>query len=353
MGAKVITFFNNKGGVSKTTTCFNLGWMLAERGATVVIVDADPQCNLTGMVLDLTGTEALEKYYEEYPGRNIRDALEPAFASRPVPLTAVETVPVPGRERLSLVPGHVGLAEYDVSLGIAQQLSESVQALKNLPGSIRYLLDQTAEAASADYVLVDLSPGLGSLNQNLVTTSDYFSVPASPDVFSVMAMESLARVLPRWVSWASHASSLEALAGADYAFPAPTLKFIGTIVQRYRLRSGEPTVAFQEYFDRLDEVVRDTLRPSLAKAGLLLPRSAYTAVGMDNSLKLGSVPDFNSLIAVTQRIRKPVFMLTQEDTGHGGFVWENEEKSIQSFREIFTGMAMRIERLCVDEPSTD
>ncbi|MFE7959245.1 ParA family protein, partial [Streptomyces sp. NPDC057413] len=44
--------FNNKGGVSKTTTCFNLSWMLAERGKTVIMVDADPQCNLTGMGSD-------------------------------------------------------------------------------------------------------------------------------------------------------------------------------------------------------------------------------------------------------------------------------------------------------------
>lgn len=51
---KVIAMFNNKGGVSKTTTTFNLGWMLAARGHRVVMADADPQCNLTGMVLDLT-----------------------------------------------------------------------------------------------------------------------------------------------------------------------------------------------------------------------------------------------------------------------------------------------------------
>jgi len=48
---KKISLFNHKGGVSKTTTTFNLGWMLAEKGKKVVIVDADPQCNLTGMVL--------------------------------------------------------------------------------------------------------------------------------------------------------------------------------------------------------------------------------------------------------------------------------------------------------------
>ncbi|MDN5793473.1 MAG: AAA family ATPase, partial [Brevibacterium aurantiacum] len=196
--SKSIAFFNNKGGVSKTTTCFNLGWKLAERGHRVVMVDADPQCNLTGMVLDLSSANALDTFYDSNPGRNLRDALDPAFTSRPVPLKPVDCVAVEGRSNLYLVPGHVGLAEYEVSLGIAQQLSESLQALKNLPGSMRFLFDITAASLNAEYVLIDLSPGLGSMNQNLVMTSNYFAIPASPDVFSVMAMESLARVLPRW-----------------------------------------------------------------------------------------------------------------------------------------------------------
>ena len=44
---KKIALFNYKGGVSKTTT-FNLGWMLAKKGKIVILVDTDPQCNLTG-----------------------------------------------------------------------------------------------------------------------------------------------------------------------------------------------------------------------------------------------------------------------------------------------------------------
>lgn len=48
---KSIAFFNHKGGVSKTTTTFNLGWMLATLGKKVVMVDLDAQCNLTGLVL--------------------------------------------------------------------------------------------------------------------------------------------------------------------------------------------------------------------------------------------------------------------------------------------------------------
>lgn len=50
---KIISLFNHKGGVSKTTTTFNMGWMLANLGYKVLIVDADPQCNLTALALSL------------------------------------------------------------------------------------------------------------------------------------------------------------------------------------------------------------------------------------------------------------------------------------------------------------
>lgn len=343
--ATTIAFFNNKGGVSKTTTCFNVGWMLAQRGHRVVMVDADPQCNLTGMVLDLREENALDTFYRENPKRNLKAALEPAFASRPRPLEPVDCVPVEGREGLFLIPGHVGLAEDEVSLGIAQQLSESVQALKNLPGSFRHLFDITAEKYRADYVLTDLSPGLGSINQNLVTTADFFAVPASPDVFSVMAIESLSRVLPRWATWARNASQLEALADADYPFPMPNLKFLGTIVQRYRLKGGEPTEAFRTYFEELDRSINEILVPALDKADLLLPRSAYRRAGLEGSLRLASIPDFNTLIANSQQVRKPVFTLTQEDVRRRGFVWDTQRTNIESFNQIFTQLVERIEGL--------
>jgi cellulose biosynthesis protein BcsQ len=343
--AKVIAFFNNKGGVSKTTTCFNLGWMLAERGKKVILVDADPQCNLTGMTLDVSEADGLEKYYAEHPLGNLREALEPAFQSRPRPLEPVECVQVEGREGLYLVPGHVGLAEDEVSLGIAQQLSESVQALKNLPGSFHYLFEITAAKYEADYVLVDLSPGLGAINQNLVATADYFLVPTSPDIFSVMAVDSLARVIPRWVSWARRAAELDALSGADYPFPSPTLKFLGVIIQRYRLRSGAPTQGFEKYFDRLGEAIEGQLRPALGKAGVLLPSEIYSQARLDDQRWLAAIPDFNTLIADSQRVRKPVFALTKEDARRVGQVWENTEVNVTKFRQTFSKLADRIEIL--------
>jgi cellulose biosynthesis protein BcsQ len=343
--AKSIAFFNNKGGVSKTTTCFNLGWMLAERGHRVVMVDADPQCNLTGMVLELEDGNALDTFYAENPERNIKDALEPAFASRPKPLEPVECIEVEGRDGLFLIPGHVGLAEDEVSLGIAQQLSESVQALKNLPGSFSHLFKITAEKYQADYVLIDLSPGLGSINQNLVATADFFIVPASPDVFSVMAIDSLSRVIPRWLAWAERAAQLDALENADYPFPTPRLKFLGTIVQRYRLKSGEPTEAFRTYFEELDNAIDETLIPALDAAGVLLANEEYEAAGVEGSVRLASIPDFNTLIANSQQARKPVFALTQDDVGRRGYVWETQKANIDAFREIFETLAARTEAL--------
>ncbi|UUE20441.1 AAA family ATPase [Microbacterium sp. J1-1] len=337
--------FNNKGGVSKTTTTFNLGWMLAERGHKVVMVDADPQCNLTGMVLDLSTEGSLDRFYVDNPGRNLRDALEPAFASRPRAIQAVDCMPVEGRENLYLLPGHVGLAEDEVSLGIAQQLSETLQPLKNLPGSFRYLFDVTAAEYDADYVIVDLSPGLGAINQNLVATSDFFIMPASPDVFSLMAIESLSRVIPRWKKWATGAAALDALRTADYPFPEPDLKFLGTIVQRYRLRGGTATEGFQEYFSALDNAIDTILIPALKDADLLLPDAKYDEAGMEGSYRLASIPDFNSLIADSQRVRKPVFALSKADTGKQGFVWERQAESVEKFRAIFAGMAERIETL--------
>ena len=158
---------------------------------------------------------------------------------------------------------------------VESHLRSSTEPLKNLPGSFSYLFDITAERYDADYVLIDLSPGLGSINQNLVATADYFMVPASPDVFSVMAVDSLSRVLPKWMTWAHNAAKLDALANADYPFPEPRLKFLGMIVQRYRLKSGGPTRAFRKYFEELDAAIDDTLIPAFRKAGLVFSQKQY------------------------------------------------------------------------------
>ena len=108
---KTIALFNHKGGVSKTTTTFNLGWMLAEKGHRVVMIDTDPQCNLSGLVLDYDSSKEFDSFYVAHPNANIKAALAPAFESQPKPIETCECVEVPGRPGLFLVPGHVNLSE--------------------------------------------------------------------------------------------------------------------------------------------------------------------------------------------------------------------------------------------------
>ncbi len=336
-----IALFNHKGGVSKTTTTFHLGWMLAEKGHRVIMVDADPQCNLTGLVLNYRGPAALENFYEQEKGRNFRDGLAPAFESRPEVLKAVDCCQVSGREGLFLLPGHIKLSEYEVTLGIAQELSGSIQTLQNLPGSIARLLELTAERHSADYVLIDLNPSLSSLNQNLVMTSHFFIVPTTPDYFSAMAVQSLAGVLPDWLKWAKRASELPVLNSAVYPFPNITPKLLGTIIQNYRLRDSRPASAFQSRIDDIDRNVSEELFPKLKKSGMTLPRSAYEKYGL-KGICLATISDFNSLIAKSQEHQTPVYALTAEQIGQSGNVLENTEVSRNNFKEVFSDLADKV-----------
>jgi cellulose biosynthesis protein BcsQ len=114
---KIINFFNHKGGVSKTTTVFNLAWMMGKMGHKVIVANFDPQCNLTGMVLGYKGVEDLGSIYKENPANNIKDALSPAFESKPRQIEGSKCFEVPGNENLLLPAGHIGLAEYETTLG--------------------------------------------------------------------------------------------------------------------------------------------------------------------------------------------------------------------------------------------
>ena len=338
---KRIALFNHKGGVSKTTTTFNLGWMLAEKGHRVILVDADPQCNLTNMVLGHRGPTALEDFYEKESKRNLRDGLAPAFESRPEPLKPVDCFPVSGRDGLFLLPGHIGLSEYEVTLGIAQELSGSIQTLRNLPGSIPRLLDLTSEQHAADYLLIDLNPSLSSINQNLLMTSHCFIVPTSPDYFSAMAVQSLSRVLPDWRKWAKRASELQVLQQAVYPFPSMTPKLLGTIVQNYRPRGGSPASAFQTWIDQINRSVTEELVPKLTKVDMALSQSIYESHGV-SGFCLATIPDFNSLIAKSQEHQTPVYALSAEQIGQIGNVLETTEKSRDRFREIFSDLAHKV-----------
>jgi cellulose biosynthesis protein BcsQ len=340
--AQIICLFNHKGGVSKTTTTFNLGWMMASKGKRVLLADFDPQCNLTGMVMGYRGVDDLGEIYQSNPPNNVKDGLAPAFESQPRGITAVKTVTVDGNDKLFLLPGHIGLAEYETTLGIAQELSGSLLALRNLPGAIRFLLDETAAAIKADYVLIDMSPSLGPINQNLFATSDYFIVPLHPDYFSAMALSSLAATLPRWRAWADTAYDIQPLKDADYPFPKSHITFIGAVIQKYRPRFGKASKAFQHWIDQLTRGLKDTLCPALEK-GKMLDASTFKAKsGIDPWTPLLEVLDFNSLIALSQEHQTPVYALTAEQIDQKGAVWDQTKASMDAFAKAFSLCADRV-----------
>lgn len=346
-----IAFFNHKGGVAKTTSAFNIGWKLAELGNRVMLVDCDPQCNLTGLVLEYSHEEEYPfQGHRDQPPRNIRDGLAPAFDARPVPLTPVELQTVAARPRLYVLPGHVAFSENESTLSIAHELSSALTAFQNIPGSLRHLFNITGAANNIDYTLIDMSPSLGAINQNILCTSDSFLVPMAPDFFSAMALRSLSRVLPKWHAWSNKAGGQPILLEADYPWPCLTPKYLGSIVQNYRRRArggGEarPTQAYQKWFDALSVAKRDHFVPALEETGFLLDAEVYARAHAPLDEFLLEIPDFNSLIAVSQVVSKPVFALDQRDIGSSGVVFETQDKSIDDFNRAYNEGTRKIIKL--------
>ncbi len=123
---QLIALFNHKGGVSKTTT-FNLGWMLANKGLNVLIVDADPQCNLTGLALGINNYDGLADFYSKKNNSNIYDSLagQFGFADTTVNLNTGIDVSSTNNAHLKILAGHISFSKFD--LQIATALTSSAQ----------------------------------------------------------------------------------------------------------------------------------------------------------------------------------------------------------------------------------
>jgi chromosome partitioning protein len=340
---KKISIFNHKGGVSKTTTAFNLGWMLARKGKKVLLVDADSQCNLT---LYAIGQDEYERHFEQGNLENIKDALEPAFKAKPKLIDAVKCIEVRKNTNLFLLPGHLDLTEYEVALGVSFQLSNALGTLKNLPGAFSYLIEKTAKHYGAEYVLIDLNPSLSAINQDLFVSSDYFLVPTSPDLFSFMAVKSLARILPNWEKWAKTARPI--FADAEYPLPSNTPKFLGYTINDFNLSAGRPSHSFKVIMDKISGCIVNELVPNLAKEGMLVGKDKYiNAAALNNKLRsqreidtycIGEISNFNKLIALSNKLAIPIYELDPHRSNLG----DSQKKTLYWFKILFETMADKI-----------
>ena len=337
--SKRIVFFNHKGGVSKTTTVYNLGWKLAEK-SKVLIVDGDPQCNLTSLIL----RDNFDKYYsdDETKNQNIKDGVDPAFSGRPVPISNVECITADRNRNLFLMAGHANLAEYDASLTFAQTSNNAIATLQNLPGAFNQLMELCEKKYDIEYTLIDLNQGLSAINQNLFLNSDYFVIPANPDPFSIMAIETLSTVLPRWGHWKNSATEL--FSNSAYSLRNGMPKFIGTIIQRFNIRNGKAAKPYRDNIDEIKNQVRDVLVPKLSVANMLISSNKY----LDQDFCLEEIPDFGGLLPKSFEAGVPVYALDDGDINETGIVLDGLKSKSKDLNDKITSIATKI-KVMTDE----
>lgn len=339
--APIISLFNHKGGVSKTTTAFNLGWALAEQGYRVLVVDGDPQCNLTGTVLGFDGIGDFSSFYASNPNANISECLAPIFQGTGAPL-APATITTTTHPNLFLLAGNIELSESETQVSVALSTSAAIPALQNIPGSLCALLRMTAQDNNIQVVIVDMSPSVGALNQCFLMGSDYFIVPTSPDYYCNQAISSLSRVLPRWNISVAHFRN----AGLLYPFPNTPPKFCGIISQRYRPRMGNPAYSFQQWIDRIKQTTLQELVPALSVNHMTISIPEFNAAHpSDTPYNLINIADFNSLIAQSQKHNKPVFALADHEIEQVGVILETMKESRDNFRTSFMALATSVREI--------
>lgn len=350
---KSVCLFNHKGGVSKTTTTFNLGWVLANHGHKVLIVDLDPQCNLTGLVLGYSTVEngKMEGFYSSRENLTMKPVVEAAIkGSEPDIFIKSENGKLFPTENpgLFLLPGHLNTSDLDSQISVSLKIASGVPATKNVPGALPEILHKISKKEDIDYVIYDLSPNVGGLNEVIVMSSDYFIIPTSPDYFCLQAIGSLEKNIRKW-----HRDIIRFIEDNDFSkanFPIHNNpKFLGAIQQRYRPRKEKPAKSFQKWIDIIRESINENLVPSLAKIDCVVDGERMNTALENTDLEpydLAHIPDFNSLIAISQQLSKPVFSLTDTEIAEVGRVFGHAEKTMQisrdNFKTVFADLCARV-----------
>ena len=281
---KIISVFNNKGGVGKSTLTYHLGNSLAELGHKVLLVDLDPQCNLTICAMmeeDLHQIwEAEDSYIDDYESaylanveilnspRSIHFILKPTEdgISEPPMLPP----PYPIGENIDLIPGRLSLHKYENKIaerwsGVYQGDNLSIRTVTN----IRNICQRYSEENNYDYVLIDTSPSLGILNKVIISTVDGFFIPAQPDMFSLYGIRNIGNALQLWQR---EFVSIYSLISEEKRskFPNSFVQFLGYTIYNAKkyTRDNEPfneynlAQAHYQYVSRIPETIMQYIQDS-------------------------------------------------------------------------------------------
>lgn len=295
---RIISFFNHKGGVGKTTLLFNVGVALASSGRRVLFVDADAQANLTGTALPA------DDYSRNLDAKNtIYDSLLPVIRTNGEPITPD---PVKIRDNAWLVPGHIRLSEYEESLATdwPNTLAGRYEGFQRSTALWR-IIHNAAEKVDAEVVLIDVGPSVGSLNRMVILGSDGFVIPLSPDLFSLTALPSVGNSVATWIAeWrgalaqaAARGTDKEMPGGLPIGEPSP----LGYISQQFASYRSAPATAFKRWLNQIPGVYAEQVAERLSGVGISIPTG---------DPQIGTVRNLSSLVPMAQEANAAIFELS-------------------------------------------
>lgn len=326
---KTITFFNNKGGVGKTTTIINLASFLSiYKKKRVLVVDLDPQSNSTQAVLpeekwfefyDPNATKTQNTIYDYF--RNMEEG-DANFKNLEIPIGENDN-----NYQISLIPGHPRLSIIDDTMSKSWQ--ESLGCDKGALRKLNWLNQLKESNKQFDYILIDVGPSLGALNRSALLNSDFFITPMASDIFSLLGISNIEEWIDRWMLLYSNTINTFRInySESDTFFSeykintdtSRTTRFIGYSIQQYskrKFKQGErPTQAYEKVISSFHDRIVASLGKFVKKG-----------VSMDN-LKLGDVPYVYSIIPLSQTSNTPIFELSYECGLRG-----NQRSSVESYR---------------------
>jgi len=300
---KTIAFFNNKGGVGKTSLVYHLAWMYSDLGLNVLAVDLDPQANLSSVFLE---EDRFEELWPEGRHRHtVLGAIEPLLQGvGDIRSPHVETI----ADNLGLVVGDLGLSsmEDELSTQWPACLAGKERAFRVISAFHR-LIALAAEDREADLVLIDVGPNLGAINRAAIIAAQHVVVPLSPDLFSLQGLRNLGPTLRTWrKGWRQR---LPENPEPELDLPQPGMKPIGYVIQQHSIRMDRPVQAYGRWMDQIPQVYRESV------LGTTTPHS-LPSVKVDSHC-LALVKHYRSLMPMAMEARKPIFHLKPADGAIG------------------------------------
>lgn len=299
---KKIVFFNNKGGVGKTTLVYHFTYMLAELGYRCLAVDLDPQANLTSMFLS---EEELERIYEpELDRETILSGIK--LLNKGIgdiqPVTVQEITPLIG-----LLAGdlEISLFEDKLSDNWGKCLNRDEAAFR-ITSAFSRIIEAEGERMGAEYCVIDVGPNFGAINRATLIAADYCVVPMSADLFSIQGLKNLGNRLAIWrEEWDERKRKNP---DAGLLLPNGQMIPLGYVVMQHGIKERRLVQSYRRWANRIPGIYRQSV--------LHQPEAELVGVE-DDPHCLALLKHYRSLVPMAMEVRKPIFHLKPADGAIG------------------------------------